>query len=164
MKRFATVLGAGCVMFVLLPTAPPWMASRAPYHVIPTLHRAPARGFSDLGLIGFAHSWQRALDWGNPVAAMPSLHASFALLVPAFFLPWIKPRWLKAIVLAFPALMLASLVYLGEHWVIDVIVGWLIVGASFWLWNAVERRGRRRTASRARSALDALAPGVDVRS
>jgi hypothetical protein len=31
------------------------------------------------------------LDWGNAVAAMPSLHAAFALFVPAFFLPWLRP-------------------------------------------------------------------------
>ena len=46
--------------------------------------------------------WKNALDWGNAVAAMPSLHASFALIVPAFFLPWIKPIWLKAVVLRLP--------------------------------------------------------------
>ena len=62
--------------------------------------------------------------------------------MPAFFLPWLKPWWLKALVLCFPVLMLTSLVYLGEHWVVDGLVGWVIVGATFLFWNRMERRTR----------------------
>ena len=43
--------------------------------------------------------------------------------------------WLKAVVLLFPVMMLTSLVYLAEHWVIDGLIGWAIVGGSFWFWN-----------------------------
>ena len=106
-----------------------------------------------MGLHAAAVSWKNALDWGNAVAAMPSLHASFSLIVPAFFLPWIKPRWLKAVVLLFPVLMLTSLVYLAEHWVIDGLVGWAIVGGSFWFWNRFEDRQRRNRAQRALATL-----------
>jgi membrane-associated phospholipid phosphatase len=52
--------------------------------------------------------------------------------------------------------MLTSLVYLGEHWVIDGIVGWAIVGASFWFWNWFEARQRRKRAQRSLSELAAL--------
>jgi membrane-associated phospholipid phosphatase len=109
-----------------------------------------------MGLHAAAVSWKAALDWGNAVAAMPSLHASFALIVPAFFLPWIRPVWLKAVVLVFPVVMLTSLVYLAEHWVIDGLVGWAIVGGSFWFWNWFENRQRVRRAQRSRVALAAL--------
>ena len=152
MKRFATVLGVACLMFIILPTAPPWMAAKN-YHLIPPLSRSAGRGFTAMGLHAAAVSWKNALDWGNAVAAMPSLHASFALIVPAFFLPWIKPRWLKAVVLLFPILMLTSLVYLAEHWVIDGLVGWAIVGASFLFWNRFEHRRRRNRAQRALAML-----------
>lgn len=152
MKRFSTLLFVACAMFVLLPTAPPWMAS-SKYHLLPTLARHTGRGFRDLGLKGFVNSWQSALDWGNAVAAMPSLHSAFALFVPAFFLPKVKPIWLKALVLCFPVVMLASLVYFGEHWVIDGLVGWVIVGSSFLFWGWFERRQLRVRASRARAFL-----------
>ena len=152
MKRFATVLGVACLLFIVFPTAPPWMASKN-YHLIPPLTRSAGRGFTSMGLHAAAVSWKNALDWGNAVAAMPSLHASFALIVPAFFLPWIKPRWLKAVVLLFPVLMLTSLVYLAEHWVIDGLVGWAIVGGSFLLWNRFENRQRRNRAQRALAML-----------
>jgi membrane-associated phospholipid phosphatase len=155
LKRFATVLGVACAMFIVLPTAPPWMVSQK-YHIIGPIIRNTSRGFSAMGFKAFTHGWKNSLDWGNAVAAMPSLHASFALIVPAFFLPWLKPVWLKAIVLTFPLIMLTSLVYLGEHWVIDGLVGWAIVGGSFWFWNRFEDRQRRNRAERSRRALIAL--------
>jgi membrane-associated phospholipid phosphatase len=143
------------VMFIVLPTVPPWMASQK-YHLIGPITRNTSRGFSAMGFKAFTHGWKNSLDWGNAVAAMPSLHASFALIVPAFFLPWLKPWWLKAIVLTFPVIMLTSLVYLGEHWVIDGLVGWAIVGGSFWFWNRFEDRQRRHRAQRSFRALIAL--------
>lgn len=151
MKRFASVLVVACAMFIVLPAAPPWMA--ADRGVIDPLVRQTGRGFSKLGLHAFASDWQISTKWGNAVAAMPSLHSSFALIVPAFFLPWIQPRWLKLAVLVFPILMLISLVYLGEHWVIDGIAGFALVGASFWFWNWQEGRARDRRTLRAHRAL-----------
>lgn len=157
LKRFATVLGIACVMFVLLPTVPPWMASSPKYHyrLFRPLARHTGRGFTDLGFHGFVKGWQQALDWGNAVAAMPSLHTAFATFVPAFFLPMIRPRWAKVLVMMFPVMMLASLVYFGEHWVIDGLIGAALVGMSFLFWNRMERRSRRVRAERAR---DAAAP------
>jgi membrane-associated phospholipid phosphatase len=160
MRRFASLLAVSCVMFVLIPTVPPWMASERYHRLAPIAPRSSAmtsRGFSDLGFHHFVKGWQKALDWGNAVAAMPSLHAAFALFVPAFFLPLIKPKWLKALVLVFPVMMLTSLVYLGEHWVIDGLVGWALVGASFWFWDWFETRQRRIRATRARQALGTAA-------
>ncbi len=159
MKRFATLLFVACAMFVLMPTVPPWMAadSRHHYRILEPLARHTGRGFSSMGLKGFVNTWQTALDWGNAIAAMPSLHASFALFIPAFFLPRIRPIWLKALVLTFPLIMAASLVYFGEHYVIDALVGWLIVGASFLFWGWIERRQLTKRAARATAALASAA-------
>jgi membrane-associated phospholipid phosphatase len=154
MKRFASLLAVACLGFVLLPTVPPWMASSKYKILEPLSKRHTGRGFADLGFKGFVKAWQSALDWGNPIAAMPSLHAGFALFVPAFFLPRIRWIWLKALVLLFPIVMLASLVYFGEHYVIDGLAGWAVVGGSFWFWGWFERRQRR---NRAASALAVLA-------
>jgi membrane-associated phospholipid phosphatase len=156
LKRFASVLGVACLMFVLLPTVPPWMASSPKFHyrLFRPLARHTGRGFSDLGFHGFVKGWQKALDWGNAVAAMPSLHTAFATFVPAFFLPMIKPLWGKVLVMTFPVIMLASLVYFGEHWVIDGLVGAALVGLSFLFWSRVEARQRRRRAELARNGAD----------
>ena len=156
MKRFATLLGIGCVLFVLLPTAPPWMVGspKYPYQLFDELERNAGRGFRHLGFKGFTNDYKIALSNGNAVAAMPSLHASFALIVPLFFMQWIRSRWVKAALLLFPITMLASLVYLGEHWVIDGLVGWGITLGAFWFWNRMEQRTRVVRARRAGEALD----------
>ncbi len=160
MKRFATLLGVGCLLFVLLPTAPPWMVAspKYPYQLFHELHRDAGRGFRHLGFKGFTNDYKIALSNGNGVAAMPSLHASFALIVPLFFMQWIRQTWVKVALLLFPITMLASLVYLGEHWVIDGLVGWGITVGTFWFWNRMERRTRVARSHRARAALRAPAP------
>lgn len=150
MRRFATVLAIGCVSFVLLPTAPPWMAaggSRSiPLHALPSLERPVARGWAALNVDSFIHAWETGRDWVNPVAAIPSLHAAFSLFVVVFWFPSIRRRWVRAVLLAYPLLMGCALVYLAEHWVIDLVAGWAVVGASFAIWGAIERRVTRRRA------------------
>jgi len=158
-RRFATLLAVGCVMFVVLPTAPPWMLgdARYPYQLLPPLQRTAGRGFYHIGFGSFRDGYKVALSNGNAVAAMPSLHASFALIVPLFFMQWIRRTWIKALLFLFPIMMLASLVYLGEHWVIDGLVGWAVTFAAFWFWNRMEQRARTRRSAAARGALPALA-------
>jgi hypothetical protein len=154
MRRLATLLALGCVGFVLVPTAPPWMAGDPAfgYEVIDPVVRHAGRGLDTIGLDTWSRRWQDALDWANPVAAMPSLHAGFALFVPAFFLPRVRRRWWPAL-LAFPATMLLTLVYFGEHWIVDGLAGWLLVGIVFLIWHRVERLAHRRTATRAIAAI-----------
>lgn len=147
-KRFATTLFIACAGFVLLPTAPPWMAAggddRIRLNALPPLYRSTGRGWSHLGLDGFVRLWISGRDWANEVAAMPSLHAGYALFVVAFFLPWIGNRWIKAAVLSFPVVMTVVLVYFAEHYVADALAGFAIVGFSFLLWNRIERWQRHR--------------------
>lgn len=150
MKRFATLLAVGCLLFVLLPTAPPWMAADR-FELFPELQRGAGRGFRHLGFSGFVNDYNVALSNGNAVAAMPSLHASFALIVPLFFFEWIRRRWVKVVLLLFPVTMLAALVYLGEHWVIDGLVGWAITVGGFAFWNQMEQRTRAKRARTARA-------------
>ncbi len=155
MRRFATVLAFACLLFALLPTVPPWAAGsvKYPYHLLPPLERATWRGVSNLGFHYFQNSWNMAILSGNQYAAMPSLHVSFATIVPLFFRPWIRNKWLRNVIMLFPVLMLVALVTYAEHWVIDGIAAWVIVGFSFWFWGRYERRQRERRADRARTAL-----------
>ena len=51
----------------------------------------------------------------------------------------LSPKWLRIISLALPASMALCLVYFGEHYVADILAGWLYVGASCWLANKWER-------------------------
>ena len=148
MRRFATVLALACALFVLLPTAPPWMAAGGDRTIrldaLPPLRRTAGRGWRHIGFEGFVHVWIKGRDWANPTAAMPSLHAAFALFVVVFFWRSVRRRSLRALMLLHPILMGLSLVYLAEHYVIDVLAGWFLVLISFWMWSRIERRWDQR--------------------
>ena len=152
MRRFATLLFVACVMFILLPTAPPWMAAGGKNRVglnldaLPPLVRTTGAGWRDVGLGSFVEAWDTGRDWANQVAALPSLHSAFALFVVVFFWPSISNRWVRVALLAYPVTMAVALAYFGEHYIIDALVGWLIVGGSFLLWNRIERRLDARSA------------------
>ena len=134
MRRFATVLFAGVATYIVLPTAPPWMAS-SDYHVFPELARPTGRGWTRLHLRSVGKAFLKGAEWSNPTAALPSLHAAFALFVPLFFFTWVRrPGW-RALMLCFPVSMGLTLVYFGEHYVTDILLGWLYVAGSFAFWN-----------------------------
>ena len=144
MRRFATLLFGACVMFVLLPTAPPWMAAGGTNRVgldlaaLPPLSRHTGVGWRYVGLGSFVEAWDTGRDWANQVAAMPSLHSAFALFVVMFFWPWVHNPWARAAMLAYPLAMAVALAYFAEHYIVDAVAGWLLVGTVFWLWNRIE--------------------------
>lgn len=162
MRRFATVLFAACIMFVVVPTAPPWMAAggdrQIKLNALEPVDRITWRGWRHVGLHGFAHAWDTGRDWLNNVAAMPSLHAAFTLFVVVFAFPWVRRGSARAAMLMFPLAMATSLVYFGEHYLADILAGWILVGVAFLGWDRVERAQRRRRIARSRLALGEVAP------
>lgn len=78
---------------------------------------------------------------GNPVAAMPSLHAGIAFLVAIHGVQRLRSpaRWL---LLAYPAAMSLALVYFAEHYVVDIVAGAALALAVVVLVGRWERRGR----------------------
>lgn len=144
-RRFATVLFAGVATYIVLPTAPPWMASspESPYQIMEPLERTTGRGWNWLGLETVNSVILRGQQWANPTAAVPSLHAAFALFMVVFIWKRVESRWVQGLLAFFPVAMGLCLVYFAEHYVIDVLMGWAYVGASFWLWGRWERRRAR---------------------
>ncbi|MHB1089472.1 MAG: phosphatase PAP2 family protein [Ilumatobacteraceae bacterium] len=137
MRRLGLLLAAGVVTYVIFPVAPPWMAARNGY--LAPIRRITARAWSQMGLSTVSKVFDRGAAITNPVAAFPSLHAAFALLVVVFF--WRKmPPPLRVTALVLPASMALSLVYFGEHYVTDILVGWLYVWLVLWIAHRWERR------------------------
>ena len=85
---------------------------------------------------------------------MPSLHSAFALFVVVFFWRWVTDwRW-RSLMLLYPLSMAVALAYFAEHYFIDAIAGWAIVGASFFAWNRIERSWDARRAAKAEPTED----------
>jgi membrane-associated phospholipid phosphatase len=73
------------------------------------------------------------------VAAVPSLHAAYALLIALFLWPIVRGPW-RIAVAAYPLAMAFALVYTAEHYVVDVLLGWLYAGVATVAVMAVARR------------------------
>ncbi|WP_210443397.1 phosphatase PAP2 family protein [Nocardioides sp. SYSU D00065] len=115
----------GIAVYVLYPAAPPWLASQR--GDIDTVDRISHLGWEHLGLDAVGRLVELGQGGSNPVAAMPSLHAGAALLTALFLWPSVD-RVLRAALLAYAVAMAATLVYSGEHYVVDVAAGWLVAG------------------------------------
>jgi hypothetical protein len=139
MRRWFTLSVAGLITYFLYPAAPPWWASDRGYlpHAVT---RISTNGWDAIGLHGAGNTLNALqVEASNPVAAMPSLHTAYALMAVVFFLPMVRRRWWP-LLLAYPLAMTFTLVYTAEHYVVDVLVGWVYVAATFLLVALAERR------------------------
>jgi hypothetical protein len=137
---------AGLITFALMPAAPPWYAAKDGY--LPPIDRISTRGLDGLGI----HWARQLIDGGaatsNDVAAIPSLHTGFAILIAVWFFPRIPERhrfWARPLLVAYPVVMLLVLVYSGEHYVVDGLIGAAYVFAVVFGLRAFDRWRERRS-------------------
>lgn len=145
--RLLSLSYAAFVTYAVYPAVPPWLAS-ANGDLAPTV-RTQHVVWNELGFGSAAASF---LESGNgvvnDVAAVPSLHAAFPMLILLFF--WSRAgRWVRALLVSYVVAMGLALVYGGEHWVLDVLLGWAYAGVVIY----VASRGSRWLATRSRSTL-----------
>ena len=76
----------------------------------------------------------------NKFAAFPSLHAAFPAMAVVY--AWRRYRALAIGLIAWTAAVLFSIVYLGEHYVVDALDGFLYVAAATGIVELVARRLR----------------------
>lgn len=121
-RQMAAVFDLGCAAYAAFPTAPPWWASEQG-----RTDRKVRRIMVEVGEERWGKAWEPmyAFFGSNPWAAMPSLHFA-ASLMAAILLTEAGPvegalGWAYCGVLGF------SLVYLGEHYAIDLIAGAALV-------------------------------------
>jgi len=140
--RLLTVSFAAVAVFCLAPTAPPWMASDSGN--IGPITRLVDRGTNYVGMHWATSLLHKGQDTFNGVAAVPSLHAAYPALIALFFWPVVRNRWLRGLLLAYPIMMLFSIVYLGEHYVVDALAAYVLVFVVCRVWDHVEARTWRR--------------------
>lgn len=120
--RMYGVYDAGAVFYWLIPTAPPWWAA-AQRRLGESEPAEVRRMMIEYGERFWGDRWEDLYDvlGGNPLAAMPSLHFATSLMA-AHLLSEVGPvsgavGWSYALALGL------ALVYLGEHYAIDLIAG-----------------------------------------
>jgi hypothetical protein len=124
-RRFAVLVAAlsfaGLITYAVFPAAPPWMASEA--GLMGHVTRIIPLVWGSIGLHSAGSLVENGYQYANNVAAVPSLHAAFSLLIAVTLWPR-ERKWLRPIVAAYPLLMAFSLVFGGEHYVFDIVLGW----------------------------------------
>ncbi len=130
---------AGFLTYLVLPVAPPWWA--AEHGAIPAANGAPAieylkqQGFDSLAsMFGFQGNYVFSYTIydinPNPVAAFPSLHAGYPFLAFLFARrSFGRPGWLM---LGYAACVWFSVVYLADHYVLDILGGLAYASVAYW--------------------------------
>jgi hypothetical protein len=148
-RRVIALSFAGLATYALFPAAPPWLASKdhliAPIaRIIPAVWRyIPLHGAGSLAESGYAYA--------NNVAAVPSLHAAFSLLIAVTIWPHTR-KALRPVVAAYPLAMAFTVVFTGEHYFFDVILGWIYTGGTLAAFRFSPQLNLGRTGSRAEPA------------
>lgn len=126
-RRFAAMVSLlallGFATYALFPAVPPWMAAQQGA-LPPDVARIVGAVFAHLPIGDTSTLYERGTGFANDVAAMPSLHAAYSLLIVLFLWPLARRRWCRALLAAYPLAMGFALVYTGEHYVADVLAGW----------------------------------------
>ena len=129
---------AAFITYIIFPAAPPWMASQM--HYIEPLRKISTDIWYAMGISNPSEIYNQLSP--NLVAAVPSLHSAYPMLFTLFM--WriftFKRTWW---VFAYPLSMWIGVVYMGEHYVFDVIfgAGYAIAAyfVSAWAFRALRR-------------------------
>ena len=117
--------------YVVAPTSPPWLAQPAAVHHL-TSDAIQRAGLPATVIWLYSHH-----DY-NLYAAFPSLHAGFPVV--AAFAAWQRNRFVGAVLFGWAAIVWLVVVYLGEHYVTDVLGGIAYSTAAIVIVSAVTRR------------------------
>jgi membrane-associated phospholipid phosphatase len=105
---------------------------------------------------------ERALaQYGNPFAAMPSFHVGWSTWCLLALWPLIRRRWVRAVLVAYVAGVIFCITVTANHWLLDVVGGWIVLGLGYAGAVWIDRVG---ASWRARTAGAQVAPGPGARA
>jgi hypothetical protein len=130
---FLIATAISVVIHYLFPTAPPRLAGI---------------GLEDTLLIfsGIDIGSPTSSAISNPVAAVPSLHAAYALGVGIGVVRYARSSLVRLAGALYPPLVIVTILVTGNHFVLDAVAGIAVIGAGFLI--AGWWRGRREHGSR----------------
>jgi membrane-associated phospholipid phosphatase len=117
-NMFVVSMGLALVGYALYPTAPPRMY--------------PQHGFVDT-MVDYAsvnHDSALAKAFINPYAAVPSMHCAFAMMVGFSGALLVRNRAMKAFWIAWPLLVAWVVIVTGNHYWIDIVLGWGVAATA----------------------------------
>jgi membrane-associated phospholipid phosphatase len=142
-RRYIAALLLMCLLafitYLFWPSAPPWWQMKDDVYKI--IDRTVQILWPNQYYVsGIYHSFNP-----NRFAAFPSLHAAFPALAAVY--AWRRYRPLSILLIAWSAAVLISIVYLGEHYVVDALAGYVYVAAAAVVIEGFTRWRARRAAA-----------------
>jgi membrane-associated phospholipid phosphatase len=126
------------VTYLFFPSTPPWLQFQ---HQAPEVHKIVTETVQKWGVDYFVSPLYMNLD-PNLYAAFPSLHAAYPALAAVF--AWRRYRALSIGLGIWAVCVWFSIVYLGEHYVVDVLCGLAYVAVATVIVQRFTRRAQRR--------------------
>jgi membrane-associated phospholipid phosphatase len=129
-NMFVVSMGLALIGYTLFPTAPPRMF--------------PRDGFVDT-IVDFSkvnHDSTLAKIFINPYAAVPSMHCGFALMIGATGVRVCRNNFAKAFWAFWPLLIAWVVIVTGNHYWVDVALGWGVAGTSALIAHRLLARAR----------------------
>ena len=108
----------------------------------PWVERLSGRGWQAMHLPVAKQMLDEGQGAVDLVAAIPSLHAGCTLLFVIFAWTRVRKRW-RPLLAGYALMMAFSLVYSAEHYVIDILAGWVMAVLVSIGFNRYESRGKR---------------------
>ena len=131
---------AGFATYVIFPAIPPWMASEQ--GALPHTYRAVDVIWSHIGLDFLANVFSGDPKYSNPVGALPSLHAAYPLILVLLFWSIAGPK-VRVLLVAYTVAMAFALTYFAEHYIFDIVIGYVYAVAAVWIVGRIlDRRTR----------------------
>jgi len=159
------LLTVGLFIYFLIPSNPPWLApdalnSPAAAQVVRVMD--PVGEELSGGLYDASY---KVIGESNPIAAMPSIHMAITFLL-VFPTHRGRKRW-RVLAWVYSGLMGLALVYLGEHYVVDIAVGMLVTAygwfaAGTWIGRVAPVLMERLAQRGAVGSGPRAAPGVNA--
>jgi len=84
-----------------------------------------------------------AASFGNLFAAMPSLHVGWSTWSVLAVLPTIRRTWVRVLLCCYPVCTVFAITVTANHWLLDAVGGWLVLGVAWTIVVLWERQWRQ---------------------
>ena len=132
-NTIAITTALALIGFTLWPLMPPRLLPQN-FGFIDTLDRYPTFWSFDSGTLH---------NVSNQFAAMPSVHCAWALWCACALVPRLKSTWSKVVAALYPVCTVSVIIITGNHYLLDAVAGFAILGIGYLTARAITRAGRR---------------------